>query len=293
MSLERIVVSTDFTEPSERAVDVTRRLATALSSNVSLVHVYDPIPLGPAVSYPATIWAGDDIGKQLAHEATQLLKEVGEARLGGIEWSSQALAAQNPAHGICEHAEKDQADLVVVGTHGRTGLSHLLLGSVAERVLRHAPCSVLAVRPSVTAATFPRRIVVATDFSPASQGAIRDAKMLAEAFDAQLHLVHVYDASSREALIDEAYASLKSVESPITNALVKMRDEELGGRGDVTILGEANAAVAITDFANDKEADLIVVGTHGRTGLSRLLIGSVAEKTVRLSSVAVWVARGQ
>lgn len=293
MPLKRIVVTTDFTEASHRAVDVSARLATKISAHVDLVHVYDPIPLGPAVSYPATIWAGDDFAEQMKVEAEGMLQEVAKARMVGTDVEAVALAAQNTSHGICDHANKTDADLIVVGTHGRTGMAHLMLGSVAERVIRHAPCSVLAVRPTVDPASFPRHVLVATDFSACSEAALTDAAMLARNFESRVTLLHVFrDApGSLPGKKKEGYRRLSDVENQLHEALDSMRQTHFEARAHVDLVVSTTPALAIAQYAQRHDVDLVVMGTHGRTGLRRMLIGSVAEKTTRIAPCPVWTAR--
>jgi nucleotide-binding universal stress UspA family protein len=290
MTLRRIVTATDFTEIANRALDISKRLADKASCPVDLIHSYDPVPLGPAVSYPATIWSGGNFAEQMKAEAESLLRDTASKRLAGIETKTAALAARNIAHSICDHADKAGADLLIVGTHGRTGVAHLLLGSVAERVIRHAPCSVLAVRPTVDAGSFPTRILVATDFSEASEGALKDASWLAEAFDATTTILHVYSNEPRPQG-KAGYRALADVEGELREALAGLSNAHFGGRAEVDLVASSPPALAIAQYAQTHQFDLVVLGTHGRTGLRRMLIGSVAEKTARISPCPVWTAR--
>ncbi len=292
MPLERIIAATDFTDISNRTLDVCARLAAESAASVTLLHAYDPIPLGPAVSYPASIWAGDDFAEQMKAEAEGLLEESRKARLPHLNVEVAAVAAQNTSHGICDYAHQHRADLVVVGTHGRTGLAHLMMGSVAERVVRHAPCSVLAVRPTVTASTFPRHILVATDFSEQSQAALGDVSRLGRAFDAKVTVLHVFQESPDGLPRPRVgYRSLTDVEGQLREALDDIRSAHFEGRGAIDLVVSSAPALAIAQYAQRHDVDLIVMGTHGRTGLRRMLIGSVAEKTTRIAPCAVWTAR--
>ncbi|HHH30535.1 MAG TPA: universal stress protein, partial [Polyangiaceae bacterium] len=169
---------------------------------------------------------------------------------------------------------------------------HLMMGSVAERVVRHAPCSVLAVRPWVEATTFPRHILVATDFSDLSKGALRDAAMLGSTFDAKLTVLHVFRESPDSLPGNIAgYRSLADVEEQLREALEEIREAHFEGRGGVDLVVSTAPPLAIAQYAQRHDVDLIVMGTHGRTGLRRMLIGSIAEKTTRIAHCAVWTAR--
>lgn len=292
MPLQHIIATTDFADVSNHAVEVCARLAAKSAARVTLLHAYDPIPLGPAVSYPASIWAGDDFAKQMKAAAERALRSIHRARMSDVDVEVAAIAAQNTSHGICDYANNHHADLVVVGTHGRTGVAHLLIGSVAERVVRHAPCSVLTVRPHVDVATFPRHILVATDFSEQSQAALGDVSRLGRAFDAKVTVLHVFQESPDGLPRPRVgYRSLTDVEGQLREALDDIRSAHFEGRGAIDLVVSSAPALAIAQYAQRHDVDLIVMGTHGRTGLRRMLIGSVAEKTTRIAPCAVWTAR--
>ncbi len=143
--LKRILVPTDFSEPSERALDYARALAPALGCSVDVLHVIEePFVHGWTVEgYVANLPEFRSSLEARARE--ELAKGVPEA---GEEHSRYCVAVRfgNPFTEIARYAEEARIDLVVMGTHGRGGVAHLLLGSVAERVVRTAPCPVLTVR---------------------------------------------------------------------------------------------------------------------------------------------------
>jgi universal stress protein A len=144
MPTPHVLVPTDFSVSAEQALDYAIRLAKTLNARLMLLHVIQPVPM-----------AGVDMG--VALPATYL-QEVEEAVQGSMEDALARVTAAGltgervvlygvPFQEIVETAKARQVDLIVMGTHGRTGLMHVLLGSVAERVVRLAPCSVLVVRP--------------------------------------------------------------------------------------------------------------------------------------------------
>lgn len=142
---QRILVATDFSPASHLAVDAAAVLAKTLGAKVTLLHVVNsspdfvgPIPIATG-DIQATLHAS-------AERTRHALEDLRATRLAGIETELKVVDHASPSEGICEAARKMEADLVVVATHGRTGLSHLLIGSVAERVVRHAPCPVLTLR---------------------------------------------------------------------------------------------------------------------------------------------------
>ena len=144
--IERILIPVDFSRCSDRAVTYAVRLAARLDASIELMHVVeDPILSGawsPDIQVPSVL----EMLETLSREAEVKLAAMQTAtRAQGITTSS-VVRPGRPSQAIVEHAEAGRFDLIVMGTHGRTGLSHALLGSVAERVLRHAPCAVLTLK---------------------------------------------------------------------------------------------------------------------------------------------------
>lgn len=144
---KHIVVATDFSPASEPALDAAAALAREIGAKVSLIHVFDPMPLVPPAAIPRPERMEGAIEEEMREKIVELLEEMKAERLEGLECEVAAVNHDSAALGLCEWAEEHGADLVVVGTHGRTGLRRLLIGSVAERVVRHCHCPVLAVPP--------------------------------------------------------------------------------------------------------------------------------------------------
>ena len=194
---------------------------------------------------------------------------------------------------ICETAEKQKADLIVIGTHGFTGLRHLFLGSTAERVIRHAPCSVLVVRKQTgrNAKPFfkPKKILVPTDFSKLSAQAHQSAVALARQYQSQLHLLYVVPADydlmdyARHAAEEKKAGQKKlgEMSKKLTTKKISVKTEIRNGR----------PATEITDACRELGSDLIAISTHGRTGWDHVFLGSTTEEVVRHSLCPVLVVR--
>jgi nucleotide-binding universal stress UspA family protein len=186
------------------------------------------------------------------------------------------------------------AGLIVIATHGYTGFKHAFVGSTAERVVRHSSCPVLVVRQE---GQRPKRgkirlrnILVPTDFSTCGRIGFECGVELAREFQAKLALVHVIDPFSYP--FGDEYAALDSAHlMEEARALAQTEMNQMTARVDVRTsirIAEGSPATVICDVAT-KDADLIVISTHGRTGLGHVLIGSVAEHVVRRSSCPVLV----
>jgi nucleotide-binding universal stress UspA family protein len=143
--IKRIIVATDFSEGSDAAMERAFSIAKALNASVDLVHVLDTALL----TAPASLGAMPLIEPEaLLNEIdSALTARVAKATEAGIVCQSDSLDGY-PAKEIVRHAQKTGADLIVVGTHGRTGVAHVLMGSVAQRVVQHSSCPVLVIPPA-------------------------------------------------------------------------------------------------------------------------------------------------
>lgn len=144
--LQRIVVPTDFSPASERALDFAIPLARREQAAISLVHVLDPQALAPRATRIQPAVEQMVLEPELERSIQEELVRRAEARLVGIQFDTTLVLGGRVAEAIVEHARKKSADMIVISTHGRTGFAHLTIGSVAERVVRLAACPVLTVR---------------------------------------------------------------------------------------------------------------------------------------------------
>ena len=144
MDIRHILAPTDFSDSSKKAISDALELAQTFGATLSLLHVLEPSPYLGEFTLPTM---GEDLLGDLERQASAALAQVlPEAQQATIE-VTRAVAIGSPSQKIVETAEAEHVDLIVMATHGRTGLSHLLIGSVAERVVRTAPCPVLTIRP--------------------------------------------------------------------------------------------------------------------------------------------------
>jgi universal stress protein A len=147
--VRRILVPSDFSEPSHAALDYAAELARRFDASIDVLHVWE-VPLFMPPASPPDVGVDStsliEILRKNAEDA--LARFVAAANERGIAVHDSFAELGPPAHTITEFARTHEYDLIVIGTHGRTGLSHALIGSIAERVVRHASCPVLAVRGS-------------------------------------------------------------------------------------------------------------------------------------------------
>jgi universal stress protein A len=159
--IRRILVPIDFSPASDRALSYARALSEEFGASLQLLHVIeDRLMTGP---WPAEVYLGElpKLREDLVKEAERRMQASLESlTTGGIQATGEVLIG-GPSHVIIDQATVGDVDLIVMGTHGRTGITHLLIGSVAERVIRHAPCPVFVVRERKAVETTPAPVAVA------------------------------------------------------------------------------------------------------------------------------------
>jgi nucleotide-binding universal stress UspA family protein len=196
-------------------------------------------------------------------------------------------------------AAEENIDLIVMASHGRAGFQHPIIGGTAERVVRDAPCPVLTVRdrawqmPPQKSAFAPKRILVTTDFSDASKKAFQYAAALARRFEASVTLLYVVPSQLPSELshIGIVLEEKRLVEEA-RERLPRFREAELDPHRHVeTLVLNGRPAHEICHTAETRQTDLIVMSTHGHTGLKHFLLGSVTEKVVRHAPCPVLVVR--
>jgi nucleotide-binding universal stress UspA family protein len=199
------------------------------------------------------------------------------------------------ASAILEHAEAHDCGLIVMGTHARKGVERMFMGSVTAEVLRRSPVSVMIIGPrhEAPAPDSYRRVLVPVDFSDSSREALRQASVIAEQHDARLMVVHAveppmsvpYDAHlvTADEMHDRAVGALEEF----------LADADLPRAAQDKLVMVGPPDDAIVSFADDESVDLIVMGTVGRSGLSRILLGSTTERVLRKAPCPVLAHRGE
>jgi nucleotide-binding universal stress UspA family protein len=267
--LEKLLLATDGSEYSEGATREALRLAKKCSSRLIAVSVVIT-NLEFEVTMPQVVEKED----RKAREHLESIKA--RASKEGIDCDIAVFHGDEPYQDIVRQASENKVDLIIVGRHGRTGLLRLMMGSVAAKVIGHAPCNVLVVSP--TASIEFKNILIATDGSRYSEAAVREAVSIAKRCNSPLIAVSV-------ALSD---AEIRSAEGNIKWAVELASQEGIKIEG-VTAIGKPYEAILET--AQQKRADLIVVGSHGRKGIERLLMGSVTERVIGHTETAVLVVK--
>jgi nucleotide-binding universal stress UspA family protein len=290
MTLRKILCPIDFSDCSRQALRAAVRLANEHAAELELLHVW---------YLPATLYAGENLVpngaiRQMEREAARGLEAaLAEARGLGAQRVGTRLLSGVPWPTIVDVASEPSIDLIVAGTHGRTGLARVILGSVVQRIVRHAPCSVLVVRPEGGLGPFDH-VMCATDFSDSSHHAMALAGALAKPGGKGVTLLHVLEVPGGYS--DEPHPS--SIYRELDRRSAALLDKwasELQGMVKLPVATSLRVgypgAEALRALDDDRTIDLVVTGSHGRTGLQRLMLGSVAEKVAQHARCPVLVTR--
>jgi len=289
--ITRILNPTDFSVAAEAPSRLAARLAMRTQASLVLFHA---IPLDEGLEDAARDPHLGRSRKQLELWFETVVPEE-MRRFLSVEFR---VTIDEPARAIVSAAQETGADLIVMGTHGRSGVQRLLMGSVAEAVVRAAPAPVLALKMGEGGDRLAvvRRILWATDLSPASEEAWCYALKLADVFAAEVLLVHAVPPSEiaglGDILVPPPWNWLERHLKPLERALERrQREVEALGLTARRKIAVGHPADVIVSEAQAEQADLIIVGTHGYTGLTHVLLGSAAEAVIRKAPCPVLAVR--
>jgi nucleotide-binding universal stress UspA family protein len=307
MAIKHLLLPTDFSDPAHHAGSYAAALARGLGARVTIMHVLlAPYPAG--VVTPAE-WL--EVTRRLMQEEEDRAREALQALVGGEDFRGIPVRAVVKTglveHEVLQAMRHDPVDLVVMGTHGRGLVGRAVLGGVTTKIVRLSPRPVLAVRwpgtsmhtpwGKVLAAPTPRaggpsftRILVPLDGSPLAEGILAEVLALAGPFRASFILVQVIERPVYP-LLDVSGVQTREAEEAVRYLDRARATVEAAGFPAQTEVLFGDPATAILTHAAKVEADVIAMCTHGRSGLNRWLLGSVAEKVLSGSEVPVLLYR--
>lgn len=294
IQIAHILCPVDFSEFSQRAVRHAVTMAGSYRARLTVLHVLETVRTVDVP--PVALTAADR-----EHLVKQMQQLVGEAP-SGVAMEFLVREAHDVRREILDQIDSLQADLVVIGSHGRTGFEKLLLGSVAEHVLRKAPCPVLVVprgAPGQLDRVHFARVLCPVDFSGGSLAALTYASSIARETRAHLTVLHVIELPPElrehypevtDLDIDELHAAARAA------AIRRLRDlvtaSATGGRAVDTLVREGAAYRHILTIAAEQRSDLIVMGVQGRSAVDLLVFGSNTARVMRAATCPVLTVRG-
>ena len=293
-ALQSVVVATDLSATSVVAQGWAVEFAASHRARLHLVHAVHLA--GWATDYleiDASIPAG--IEETCRDNLQELAQNIQRSDLE-VDWD---LLTGNPSDAVVDFAAREQVGLIVVGTRGHRSLDSLFLGSTARRIVQRATCPVLSVHPADALPKRPiQRILVATDFSPEAEIALQSAAGLLQSDDAEIILLHSYLVPYDLLPADGFVSAATGLEQWKTAQI----DVEHRLASCTLALSESSPAIStrgiegyppdiIVEQAKTLDVDLIAMGTHGRTGLSHAILGSIAEKVIQRAPCPVLTVR--
>jgi nucleotide-binding universal stress UspA family protein len=288
MQIKQILVPTDFSENAKRAMSYAIQLAKQCSAKLHLLHTpVIPTYLLMDLSYSP----GPEAVTRILNDSQEALDEQAKVIAdAGVEHF--AVIREGTIHQVIrDYAKEHNIDLVVMGTHGRTGVSKLMYGSVTERVLKtvHTPSIVVPAGGG----KIPSSIVIAYDFSAPAKRAAEAARAIHGLCHGSLHMVHSYldvwgEYTDRGAVVGEAAERRREALRLGLGEMLKTDAKELfsiDAQAIQTHLVTGDPAEGILQVAEQVGATLICAGTTGKSGIERILIGSVARRLLHDSKV--------
>jgi nucleotide-binding universal stress UspA family protein len=285
LAVRRLLFPTDFSDGATNAFPQAVYLADRHDAEFHIVNVVsaegegkEDLPASPDTLHG---WLG----------AAQNLAEA----LDALSVVQRQVEAEAVPERLVAYAEDQDIDLVVMGTHGRRGMRRMLLGSVTEEVVRRVPCPVFTIQADADEgpAEAVRRILVPVDFSEAAETAVRHATEIAQTYGAEVHLLHVVEEVVYPSAygIEPALFPGDEVVARVEKTLGEMARTDVGYEHVQVSATIGYAPMTILDYVQENQIDLVVIATHGRAGLDRMLLGSVAERVIRQSPVPVFVVK--
>ncbi len=268
--MKTILVPTDFSVQAQNAVQVAAHIAAKSGGSIHLLHVMD-VSMGGSFSTMGEVhdYSMDnlfvvrlmELNKKRLH---QIADQLSTAGITGVTYDIQV---GNIVGTIIDQVEAHVYDLVVMGTKGASGLDGLLVGSNTEKIVRFSPVPVLSVK-EVTDSFKLQKIVFASNFEADQLPAVSKIKRFQELFGAFVHLVYIN--------VPNQFANSRVIRQRMDDFVQRYQLQDY----DFTIYNDDSEEKGIIHFAEEADADLIAVATHGRTGLAHLLSGSIAEGIV-------------
>jgi nucleotide-binding universal stress UspA family protein len=293
----KVLIAVDSSPSSERVVEEAAARPWPAGTTFSVVHVVD---VQRFARLPALIEDAKREGTRTVNAAVEKLCRAGHA-------ASSEVIVGFPRRAICDYAKESHAELLMVGSHGHDAIGRFIIGSVAQAILRIAPCSVEIVRPGTNGphSAHPLKILLATDGSDCSVGAIHSIAKRPWPEGSVVKIVSV-----EELLVFESQMAASSLAAPYPASLIEelaqaahdrsssavQTAKEILFRAGLKAVSDSSAPIGeprgvILDTADSWQADMIVLGSHGRRGMDRLLLGSVSEAVAVHAHCSVEVIR--
>jgi nucleotide-binding universal stress UspA family protein len=298
LKIKKILYPTDFSSCSKQAYAHALFIAEQYGAELHMLHVitiYSENAYDPGYDFPDLEEYNIHLEKHALEKSDQLIKEHTFSKTKILKIQERGYS---PSAVILKYAQDKNIDLIVMGTHGRRGLGYLFLGSVAEEVTRFARRPVYTIREQKPAIPVEKvnRILVPIDLSKFSKQAVHYANELCKDYGAELEIIHVVEERIHPALYATGKSSIfdftPEIREKSTDLIKTMLDEISGSKVKYKIkITEGVAAREILKHAEKNDSNMIVLTTHGASGLDQFFLGGVAEKVIRRSNCPVFTIK--
>ncbi|MFC1785015.1 universal stress protein [Candidatus Neomarinimicrobiota bacterium] len=292
---KRILFPTDFSECSEKGYEYASIIAKTYNAELHIFHADIPYYnfFGPEFKIHSS---SKDARSYLLELGKQMDKYVSKYSIFENKTIKRCNTGYATAPTIVDYAKTNCIDLIVMCAYGRRGFRHMLLGSVAEEVIKTSPCHVIIICNEDSIKSVPKHVLVPTDYSSHAFRAVLEGYNITQKLGSDITLLHVieepipsaYCLEGGDEIIDRFY------ELTAKDAKKKLSDinKDVGIRLNYKIkVIRGHVASSITKYASDNKVDLIVMGSHGHTGLTHFLLGSTTDKVVRSATCPVLIVK--
>ncbi len=286
LNIKNILFPTDFSNCAAQALDHALFLAKRTGATLHTIHaivLHQEDPHNPAYHFPDP----EELQEKLGHAAREKMHttlEVSREDNRDVDVVVKELRGYSTPRLIIEYARTRNIDLIVMGTHGKRGLDYMFLGSVAQEVVREAPCPVYTIRESERP-KMPQQIetiLSPIDFSDHSGAALSMANEAVHMYGARLHILHVLEKPSYPSFYEMRPIGDTNMIELVRKEMTRFYSESTGTADcEAFHVSQGHVVHEILEFVRLKNIDLIVIATHGLSGLKHLLLGSVAERVIR------------
>ena len=291
IKIKKILCPVDFSDCSAKALQNALLLAGTYKAELTVFHavlVFEDETYQPDERLPDFNESYKILSEISDRKLNQLIKGEGN----GFRIKKVTRRGFSASEEILSYVQEHGFDLIVMGTHGRNVISHLLLGSVAEKVVRLAPCPVLTITADAKSISKSKNILVPMDFSDFSKTALNYALEIASQYDAQVTLFHVVEQQIHPSFYASGASSIFEIDTQLKQRVISAMKKCCRDLDYATVttdyeVVEGRPAHEIVEYTKHKNIDLVVIATHGLTGLEHYIWGSTTEKVVRSARVPV------
>ncbi len=281
MKIKKILVPTDFSEPANKAVEQAIFFAAKNDAEIIIVHA--------KVMFEDNPEKLPELEKREKEREDELLEKLKQdsIRHSTVKINHEIIRGFSVQSALLSYINNNEFDLIIIGTHGRSGIKHFLLGSVAEKVVRYAPFPVITVPPESSVEEKYHKIVVPFDFSAHAQLALENAIFFASDNNCEIDVLYVIEDENEPALNDWGRKSIleeipnikKKVRQKLSDTIKEISDHQKYTFKLSVKIGTPHKE--ITKYVKKVDADLVIMATHGLVGIDRFILGSTTERVIR------------